>query len=96
MSQVIYQKDVSGTHFYRIEGENCLHVCVIEKDHTSKKQVDIFIITSEHKAGSSLINNLEAEDVLKRKHKPSTEEEFETALKTAIFNLNLYMYTKSL
>lgn len=91
-----YRKDSTGYHFYKIISDECvLHVSVFDKDTTIETKYDDFETTSTFKSGDCCINNITNHiDMVLNKTEECTQELFDNKLKQAIFNLDIYEYTK--
>lgn len=91
-----YRKDSTGHHFYKIISDECvLHVSVFDKDLTIETKYDDFETTSTFKKGDSCINNITNHiDMVLNETEECTQEVFDNKLKQAIFNLDIYEYTK--
>lgn len=92
MNNTEYYSDKEGEHFYRKDDESpILHVMVRKSDGRVTQHSGNLLFTSTHQKGESLINSVEEIPSGRNIHAIS-KEDFENALREAVFNLSIYEY----
>lgn len=90
-----FLKSEDGNHFYMRREDDWLHVVVHREDGEYVTFTEDVMWTTEYKKGECLINNIYVFNP-DRSYVPSTLDEFQDAVRFAVFSLGIYEFTVSL